>query len=136
MKKHTPKYMAPCLVIAGLLILLAPNAFAGLTSMTGEELKAVTGQSGIGILVEDGLTEEQRREEENDNKQLQALTSLAGRVPSELIRDMRDIRHTAHEALRIHGEFRTVQHDLLALPTAVTTLISIPAGLNTGGFFF
>lgn len=136
MKKHTPKYLAPYLIAAGLLILLAPNAFAGLTSMTGQELKAVTGQSGIGTLVEDGLTDEQRREQENNNKQLQALASLAGRVPSELIRDLQDIRRTGHEPCRIHGEFQTVRHDLLAMPTAVTTILSIPAGLNTGGFFF
>lgn len=136
MKTMTLK-MTPCLLIAGLTILLATPAFAGLTSLTDQEMKGITGQAGIGILLDEGMTDEQRREEQKKNSQIQAMMALRGVVPSELIRDTQNIRMTVNDSTRIVREFNTMQEGLLAVPMAVTTIISLPpAGLTGGGGFF
>jgi hypothetical protein len=135
MKSMTIK-MTQCLMIAGLLILLSTPSFAGLTSLSEQELKGVTGQSGIRTLIDDSWTEEQRREEDKNNSQIQAMMALNGVVPHELIRDMQNVRTTINDSTRIVREFNTIQRDLLAVPTAVTTIISIPMSLGgVGGFF-
>jgi hypothetical protein len=135
MKSITAK-MTQCLMIAGLLIILATPCSAGLTSLTENEMKGVTGQSGIRTLIDDGMTEEQRRQEEKNNSQMQAIMALNQMVPHELLRDMQNIRTTANDNINVVREFNSMQQGLLAVPTAVTTIISIPAGLGGGGFFF
>lgn len=123
-------------MIAGLLILISTPSFAGLTSLSEQELRGMTGQSGIRTLVDDSWTEEQRREEEKNNSQIRAMMDLNAVVPHELIRDMQNARTTIHDSTRVMREFNTIQRDLLAVPTAVTTIISIPMSLGgMGGFF-
>ena len=127
-----------CLMLAGLLIFLATPSFAGLTRLTDQELKGITAQSGLQTFEGDGLTEEQRREEDKKNSQIQELMALNGLVPSDLIRDSQNIRHTVNDSTRIVREFNTIQRDLLTVPIAVTTIISLPAislGGVGGGFF-
>jgi hypothetical protein len=135
MKSITAK-MTQCLMIAGLLILLSTPSFAGLTSLSEQELKGVTGQAGIGTFVDESWTEEQRREEDKNNSQIQAMMALNAVVPHELIRDMQNARTTINDSTRMVREFNTIQRDLLTVPTAVTTIISIPMSLGgVGGFF-
>ena len=92
---------------------------------------------GLQMLMEDGLTEEQKREQEKNNSQIQALMALNGIVPSELLRDIQNVRHTANDSTRIVRELNTIQKDFLVVPTAITTIISLPSmGLGgIGGFF-
>jgi hypothetical protein len=135
MKKITIK-TARCLIITGFLILLSTPSFAGLTTLSEQELKGITGQSGIRTLVDDSWTEEQRREEDKNNSQIQAMMALNAVVPHELIRDMQNVRTTINDSTRMVREFNTIQRDLLTVPTAVTTIISIPMSLGgVGGFF-
>ncbi|BCS96157.1 hypothetical protein DSLASN_17890 [Desulfoluna limicola] len=135
MKSMTTK-MTQCLMIAGFLTLFSTPGFAGLTSLSEQELKGITGQSGIRTLVDDSWTDAQRREEDKNNSQIQALMALNGVVPHELIRDMQNVRTTINDSTRMVREFNTIQRDLLAVPTAVTTIISIPMSLGgIGGFF-
>lgn len=135
MKSMTRK-MTQSLTIAGLLILLSTPSFAGLTSLSEQELKGVTGQAGIRTLIDDSWTEEQRREEDKNNSQIQAMMALNDVVPHELIRDMQNARTTINDSTRMVREFNTIQRDILTVPTAVTTIISIPMSLGgVGGFF-
>jgi hypothetical protein len=132
---HMTLKMTQCLLITGILILCATPGFAGLTSLTDQEMKGVTGQSGLQMFIEDGLTEEQKREQEKNNSQVQALMALNGMIPSELLRDMQNIRHTVNDSTRIVREFNTIQKDLLVVPTAtaITTIINLPS-MGIGGF--
>lgn len=123
------------LMITGLLIILASPCFAGLTSLTDNEMKAVTGQSGIRTMIDETMTEEEKRQEEKNNSQMQAIMALNGIVPHELLREVQNIRTTAHDGVQIVREFNSMQQGLLTVPTTVTTIINIPAGLG-GGFFF
>lgn len=136
MKTMTLK-MTQCLMIAGILIITATPTIAGLTSLSDQELKGITAQSGIQTLLDDSLTEEQRREQEKNNSQIQALMALNQVVPSELLRDMQNAQQTFNDSTRIVREVNTIQKDILAVPTAVTTIINLPAmGLGgVGGFF-
>lgn len=123
-------------MIAGLLILIATPSFAGLTRLTDQEMKGITGQSGIWTLSVNDLTEEQRREQEKNNSQIQALMALNEIIPSELLRDMQNIRHTINDSTRIVREFNTIQKDFLVIPTAITIINLSSMGLGgLGGFF-
>lgn len=123
-------------MIAGLLILIATPSFAAITRLTDQELKEITGQSGIWTLSANDLTEEQRREQEKNNSQIQALMALNEIIPSELLRDMQNIRHTVNDSTRIFREFNTMQKDLLVVPTAITIINLSSMGLGgLGGFF-
>ncbi|SCY13387.1 hypothetical protein [Desulfoluna spongiiphila] len=134
--KSTQKKIAQSLIATSLLTFTTPYAFAELKGMTDREMMEMTAQSGIRTLEGNDSTEEQRREEENRNMGIQAFAAINNMVPSELIKEIRDMHHTAQQNTRIHRELHTVQQDILAVPTAVTTVITIPAGLGTGGFFF
>jgi len=49
---------------------------------------------------------------------------------------MQNARTTINDSTRMVREFNTIQRDLLTVPTAVTTIISIPMSLGgVGGFF-
>jgi len=124
------------LIITSLLMLTAPYALAELKGMTDREMMEMTAQSGIRTLEEDNSEEEKRRKEENRNNQAQALAAINSMVPSQLIKEIRDMHHTAQQNTRIHHELMAVPQEILAIPTAVTTVITLPAGLGTGGFFF
>lgn len=129
--------MTQCLLVAGLLILLATPSFAGVTILTEQEMKGITAQSGLQFLMEDALTEEQRREQEKNNSQIQALMALNEMVPSELLRDIQNIRHTVNDSTLLVRELNTIQKDFFMVPTAITTIINLPSiGLGgVGGFF-
>jgi len=129
--------MTQCLLVAGLLILIATPSFAGLTILTDQEMKEITAQSGLQIFMEDGLTEEQRREQEKNNSQIQALMALNEVVPSELLRDIQNIRNTVNDSTLLVRELNTIQKDFFMVPTAITTIINLPSiGLGGGGGFF
>lgn len=136
MKRMTLK-ISQCLMITGLLIFLATPCFAEVSRLTPQEMSGITGQSGLQTFMEDGLTEEQRRDEDKKNRQTQELMALSALIPSELLRDLQYVRHTVNDSTRIAHEFNTIQRDLLTVPTAVTTIINLPAiGLGgVGGFF-
>ncbi len=136
MKNMTLK-MTQCIMITGLLIITATPSVAGLTSLNDQELKGITAQSGIQTFLDDSLTEEQRREQEKNNSQIQALMALNQVVPSELLRDIQNAQRTFNDSTRIVREVNTIQKDILAVPTAVTTIINLPTmGLGgVGGFF-
>lgn len=136
MKSITTK-ITQGLMIASLLTLLATPGYAGLTKLTAQELKEVTGQSGIQTLVIDHLTEDQKQDEEKNNRQIQALIALNKMVPHELRRDIQALQVTRNDSTRIVREFGTIQQGILAVPMAVTTIISLPpVSLGGGGGFF
>ncbi|BCS96575.1 hypothetical protein DSLASN_22070 [Desulfoluna limicola] len=136
MKNMTLK-MTQCLMIAGILMITAPPSIAGLTSLNDQELKGITAQSGIQTLMDDSLTEEQRREQEKNNSPVQALMALNQVLPSELLRDIQNAQRTFNDSTRIVREVNTMHKEVLAVPTAIstiTTIISLPA-MGVGGFF-
>ncbi|WP_300666870.1 hypothetical protein [Desulfoluna sp.] len=135
--KNIATKMTQGLMMTSLLILLATPGYAGLTKLTPQELKGVTGQSGIQTLVMDHLTEDQKQDEEKNNREIQALIALNKHVPHELRRDIQALQITINDSTRIVREFGTIQQGILAVPMAVTTIISLPSvGLGGGGGFF
>ncbi|VFQ45282.1 hypothetical protein [Desulfoluna butyratoxydans] len=130
------KKCAYTLVMIGSLVFTAPYALAELKGMTDREMMDVTAQSGIATLQGERATEEQRREEKNRQDAIQVLSTLNAIVPSDVLREIRDMNHTVQQPHLIHREFQTVSQDLLMMPAAAATVITIPAGIGTGGFFF